>query len=197
MIISRAAIVPPTVTGRTLEGIAYRYQHPSRVTDNGRDFYLEEFVPGCDTKTITDRAVFPVGWFHPWSSNAGVSPSQPLGAVTFRSSTDEGALIFEARISQTRLGDEALELVRDRAAEDVSVSYKPITTRPGRRGADRLLSRTEIAIRELSLAPTGLGQHEDAKVLAVRATHRQEELAEVVEFPRLEAIQRRARAVFF
>lgn len=191
-IINRATIEPAVVEGRTLEGIAYRYDHPSRVSDDGRSFYLEEFAPGCDAKTIADRAnVFPVGWFHPWSSNAGRAPSQPLGSVRFTNSDTEAALMFQATISKTQLGDEALELVRDRAAEDVSVSYRirsTITRLNTRR--ERIQRRTEIAIRELSLAPTGLGQHEDARVLAMRAEHVPDDEARH-ELTRLEQSRRR------
>lgn len=172
MILNRSASLDvAAVSGRTLEGIAYRYDHPSEVSDDGgRTRYLEEFGVGCDTKTIADRGnVFPLGWFHPWSSNAGTVPSEPLGAVKFRPSKVEGALLFEAKVSQTRRGDESLELVRDRAAESVSVSYRPIEQRTRRHQGRSVVTRTEIAIRELSLAPTGLGQHEDAKVLAMRA----------------------------
>lgn len=172
MILNRSATLElGAVTGRTLEGISYRYDHPSKVSDDGgRTRYWEEFGWGCDTKTIADRGnVFPLGWFHPWSSNAGVVPSEPLGSVRFRPSQVEQALMFEAKVSQTRRGDESLELVRDRAAESVSVSYRPIEQRQRRAGGRVITTRTEIAIRELSLAPTGLGLHEDAKVLVVRA----------------------------
>lgn len=192
MIINRATLEVPTLEGRTLEGVAYRYDHPSRVSDDGHDFYLEAFGFGCDAKTIADRAVFPLGWWHPWSSNAGKSPSQPLGSVEFRPSKTEGALLFTAGISRTRLGDEAIELVRDRAAEDVSVSYKPISSLRRRRGAEYVTTRTEIKIRELSLAPTGLGLHEDAKVLVMRAAGDDTEPERVVtEISRLEQNRRR------
>jgi hypothetical protein len=168
-ILSRAAPAPAIVEGRTLEGIAYRYDHPSKVTDGG-DPYFEEFLVGCDTKTIRDRGVFPLGMWHPWSSNAGLMPAQPVGSVRFEPSDAEHALMFSATVSRTRLGDEALELVRDRASEDVSVSYRPVRERPRRASNGAIIiGRAEIAIRELSLAPTGLGQHDDAKVLVMRA----------------------------
>jgi hypothetical protein len=192
VIINRATIERPTLEGRTLEGIAYRYDHPSRVSDDGVEFYNEAFGFGCDAKTIADRAAFPLGWWHPWSSNAGKSPTQPLGSVEFRPSKAENALLFTAGVSRTRLGDEALELVRDRAAEDVSVSYKPISSLRRRRGAEYVTVRTEIKIRELSLAPTGLGLHDDAKVLVMRAAGEDLE-PEIVttEISRLEQSRRR------
>lgn len=195
MILNRSATLDvAAVTGRTLEGIAYRYDHPSEVSDDGgRTRYLEEFGVGCDTRTIKNRGnVFPLGWFHPWSSNAGVVPSEPLGAVKFRPSKVEGALLFEAKVSQTRRGDESLELVRDRAAESVSVSYRPIEQRrrSGPNGRS-VITRTEIAIRELSLAPTGLGQHEDAKVLAMRALVETDEEEVREQLSRIEQNRRR------
>lgn len=193
MILNRSATLDlEAVTGRTLEGIAYRYEHPSQVSDDGgRTRYWEEFGFGCDAKTIADRGnTFPLGWFHPWSSNAGLVPSEPLGAVKFRPSKVEGALLFEANVSKTRRGDESLELVRDRAAESVSVSYRPIEQRPRRAGARQIVTRTEIAIRELSLAPTGLGLHDDAKVLLVRAGELDDEQARE-ELSRVERNRRR------
>lgn len=168
-IISRATEVP-IVEGRTLIGRAYRYDHPSKVTDDGwRTSYLEELATLCDAKSLHDRASFPVGLWHPWTSNAGKMPAEPFGVVHFAPSKTEQALMFEATISRTSLGNDMLELLADHALEDVSVTYKPIRTVARQTPKGQVTSRSEIALKELSLAPPGFGLHDDAKVLAMRA----------------------------
>lgn len=185
MIISRATDTP-IVEGRTLIGRAYRYDHPSKVTDDGwRTSYLEELAKACDAKSLHDRASFPVGLWHPWTSNAGRMPAEPFGVVRFSTSTTEQALMFEATISRTALGNDMLELVADHALEDVSITYKPIRTRTRTTAAGPVTSRVEVALRELSLAPPGFGLHDDAKVLAMRAAE------EDPGTPRLDRYRRR------
>ena len=166
--------------GRTLLGMAYYFERASRVTDDGRNFYLEAFGRQSATKSITDRARFAVGILHPWSPGAKTSPI-PVGAVTFANGRD--GLEFEAVLSRTRDGDEALELVSDGALRDVSISARPI--RSSKRGDTTY--RDEVALRELSLAPPGMGLHEGAEILAVRAE------IEHVGTPLLDESQRRLR----
>lgn len=169
MIISRA-INAFEVTGRTLEGRAYGYGVPASVTDNGTDRYFEQILHGADTKTIRDRAggAFPLLVWHSQSSNRGRMPSDEIGQVRFEP-TEEG-LDYTAVLSRSRLADEMLDMAKDGTAEDVSVSYKPLADIEGVHEGHRLVSRAEIALRELSLCPTGTGQHEGAKVLVMRAT---------------------------
>lgn len=158
-----------TAEGRTLIGRAFRWDTPSRVADPGVAPYLEEFTRGSTTKTLAERAdPFPLLKVHRLDLD-------PLGVARFRPS-DEG-LMFEAPLSRTRDADEMLELVNDGAMRSVSVRFRPIQSR--RRildTGDPVVSRTEIALRELSLAPTGFGQHDDAEVLAVRAGDVDDEL---------------------
>jgi HK97 family phage prohead protease len=150
-----------TAEGRTLIGRAFRWEHPSRVVDPGADPYLEEFPRGSTTKTLAERSdPFPLLNFHRLDLD-------PLGVARFRPSVE--GLMFEAPLSRTRDADDMLELVNDGAMRSVSVRFRPIQSR--RRvldTGDPVVSRTEIALRELSLAPTGFGQHDDAEVLAVR-----------------------------
>ena len=79
--------------------------------------------------------------------------------------------MFEATVSKTQRGDEHLELVNDGAERSVSIGFRPLNTVRGRMigGAAVDQYRTEVMLRELSLAPTGFGQYADAGVLAVRA----------------------------
>lgn len=160
-IIDRASAIA-THEGRTLIGMAFRYDHPSRVTDDGRTFYNEAFSRGCANKTIKDRATRALGLMHPWSPGARTSPI-PVGAVTFNNGPD--GLEFNAVVSRTRDGDEVLELIKDGALHDVSISARLI--RNSKRGD--VVYRDEIALRELSLCPPGMGQHEGAEVLAMRS----------------------------
>jgi len=154
--------------GRHLLGLAFRFDHPSRVTDDGREFYLEEFAGTSVDRTLRTRDVYAVGILHPWAPNARTSPV-PVGSVKF-GKTAEG-LGFDITLARTAAGDDAKELYDIGALGDVSIGAKPIrhSFRPSPAG--RVLRREEIALRELSLAPPGMGQHEDAKVLAVRAGH--------------------------
>lgn len=160
--------------GRNVEGLAYLYDRASLVTDDGRNRYLEEMARGTETKTLRERAQRPLFRTHRRNED-------PIGVSTFEPSAE--GLIFRARISATRAGDETLELVNDGAMNSASVGFLAIRTLK-RPTADGLVHvRAEIAIRELSLCPTGLGQHQGAEVLAVRA--------EPNGTPRLDASRRR------
>lgn len=154
-------------TGRTLEGLAYRFEHPSRVADPGKPPYLEAFARGSANKTITERASFPVDYYHGLMAGTVGARSrwsgEVFGGVVFRAGSD--GLEFTAKLSNTRGADEMLDLINDGAIGDVSIAAYPIKsdTRGG------VVWRDEIAIAALSLAPVGTGQHDGAKVLAVRA----------------------------
>lgn len=176
----RAFTAESTVEGRTLEGIALYWERASRVTDNGRDFYLEAFSSRSADKQLSERKTpFPLGFLHPWST--GAADKRPLGSVTF-SRSNEG-LIFSATLSRTQAADEMLELVKDGAVSDVSIGFQ------GYKHANKgdVVLRTEIGLRELSLAPAGMGQHQGAQVLAVRA-----EESEALTTNRLELSKQRA-----
>ena len=171
--------------GRRLEGIAYRFDHPSLVSDNGGPLYLEEFARACADRSLQLQPRLAVGILHPWSEGARTSPV-PIGAVEFHKAAE--ALMFRALISRTVAGDEALELVKDGGLGDVSIGAKGIRQSYRQSPRGRVKRREEIAIRELSLAPPGMGLHEDAKVLAIRAETQQA----TSETPLLDAYRRRA-----
>ena len=149
--ITRAFNTEPTVDGRTLTGVAIYWDRASRVSDNGKDFYQEAFTSRSTDKQLNERTnPFPLGFLHPWST--GASDKRPLGSVQFQRSAE--GLIFEAVLSKTQAADEMLELVKDRAVTDVSIGFQAY--KQSRKGD--LVLRTEIGLRELSLAPAGMAQ---------------------------------------
>jgi hypothetical protein len=159
------------ITGRTLEGVAYNYGLPSLVTDDGSEFYYEQILRDADHKSIRDRAAsgghFDLLVWHSQTTNKGQFPPDPIGEVEFRPTAD--ALAYRAVLSRSRLADEMRELIADETARDVSVSYKPLRDIEGVHDGRQLVSRAQIALRELSVCPTGTGQHEGAKVLVMRS----------------------------
>ncbi len=169
-VISRALPLVEVV-GRTLEGVAYQYAHPAEVTDDGGEsYYLEQMMYGADTKSIRDRAggTFPLLIWHSRTSNAGHFPTKSIGEVEFIPTPDH--LAYRAVLDRSKLADEMLELVADDTARDVSVSYKPRRDVESVIDGRLLVSRAVISLEELSLTPTGTGQHDGAKVLVMRAT---------------------------
>jgi hypothetical protein len=157
------------VTGRTLDGVAYRYGDPQLVTDDGESHYFEQMLRDADKKTIRDRAgkPFELLIWHSRSANLGQLPPESVGDVWFE--PDEDECRFRAVVKRSRLGDEMLDMVNDGTGRDVSVGFVPRSTIPGVHDGRRLDSHAEIQIRELSLAPTGTGQYAGAEVLSVRA----------------------------
>lgn len=177
-ILTRAASTDVTIAnGRTLEGIALNYNQRDRVSnDGGRTWFYETFAPGSASKTLQERAMipFPLGIWHPWSPNQEGYKSgefdEPIGDVRF--SSDDQHLYFRARVSNTPIGQDLVNTVRDNGS-DVSVTFKPhqyLTE------SDGTVVYKEIELYELSLAPRALSdnpdartQHEGAAVLMVRA----------------------------
>jgi HK97 family phage prohead protease len=113
----------------------------------------------------------------------------PLGNVVFHRSA-EGTM-FEATLSRTYEADQKLVLVNDKVLNSVSVGFRPhhhvLRTTPD----GNLVYRTEVAYRELSLAPTGFGAYEDALVSAVRTEDLDTEHIGRLRTPVLDALHRR------
>lgn len=149
-------------TGRTLSGIAMPWDRPTRVRDLVGPAYMEAFAPQSTDVSIRQHASFPMFVRHDYGQD-------PIGVVTFHRSAE--ALMYEAPLSKTVRADEQLELVNDGAMRSVSVGFKPLQAIRGRmiNGATVDQYRTEVALRELSLAPTGFGQYAEAGVTAVRS----------------------------
>ena len=91
-----------------------------------------------------------------------------LGQVSFNHSDDESALMFTAELHRNAEADAILENLDE--WRDVSIGFAAI--RNGERYTDhhgKIVQRAEIALRELSLAPTGTGLAKGAEVLSVRS----------------------------
>lgn len=148
--------------GRTLSGVAVPWDRPTTVRDKTGPAYVEAFAPQSADASIKQHASFPMFARHDYVQD-------PLGVVVFQRSAE--GLIYEAPLSKTARADEMLELVNDGAMRSVSIGFKPIHEVQRSIGSVNVRAyRTEVALRELSLAPTGFGQYAEAGVSAVRAT---------------------------
>ena len=97
----------------------------------------------------------------------------PIGRATLLRETDDG-LYAEFKISKTREGDEALELVKDGALDQLSVGFMPIKNK---KRPDGVLERLKAHLAEVSLVTFGAygemaavtGMREGAPLLTPRA----------------------------
>jgi phage head maturation protease len=169
------ATEPATVEGREIVGVALPFNAVASVTDDGgRTRYLESFAPYSVNRSLEQRGkgLFPLfDWHEPMKPIAlrKDAKAEPVGSVAFVKSNDESALLFRGFFSRTRKADEQLELVRDGAKRDVSIGAIPLRHVTRHTDDGPLTVRTEVALKELSLAATGYGQYPGAKVLAMRA----------------------------
>lgn len=151
------------VEGRSLIGMAIPWERASLVSDFGGPKYLEDFARTSADKTLAQNPEpRPLFYAHGFQLRG----DRPIGIVHYQ--VEPAGLAFHSYVSRTREGDEALELARDGAARDVSVGYDPINSTRLRTAEGTVHRRTEIRLKELSLAPTGFGQIDGAKVLAIR-----------------------------
>lgn len=149
--------------GRTLLGVATVFGKAAEVSDFGGPRYLEALRAGSADKSLQQNPEP-----HPlYNYHGHVRGDDPIGVASFEATPEE--LLFRAPVSRTRAGDEVLELVRDGAMTDASLGYRDIGTKRERWPEGLVHVRTEIAIRELSVAPTGFGLMPGARVLALRA----------------------------
>lgn len=126
--------------GRTVHGVAVPWDTPARVND-GFGPYTEVFRKGAFERTIRERG-------HKVKALANHDRrSLPLGRANLVRE-DAAGLYTEVRVSKTRAGDEALELVRDGALDAFSVGFIPVREREG---PDGLVERTEVRLNEVSL----------------------------------------------
>lgn len=177
MILFRTADVDVSSDGRNVEGLAFRWNHPSLVSDDGKTRYREQFARGSVARTLSQRTHHPLFVRHEHLAGS-------VGESTF-SPSDEG-LMFRARIYDGELPQAALERVSDPKHPEhlgaVSIGFRSIADRKRRDAHGEITERTEIALEELSLAAVGQGQHEGALVLSVRSEP---------GTPRLDALRRR------
>jgi uncharacterized protein len=139
--------------GRTLTGTVMPYNTEARIGS-----YTETFRPGAFADA--DPAQVPLLAVHD-------REQLPIGRALSLTDGPVG-LGAELRVSQTRLGDEVLELVRDGAATGLSVGFTPIEDK-----WNATRSRVErIKARLVEISITAFPAYADARILAVR----QEEL---------------------
>lgn len=159
--------------GRTLCGVCVPFNQPF---DAGR--YVEVFRQGAFAKTIQDRgSKIPLYARHPKEG------SLPLGVSTLLRE-DSIHLYGEFRISKTRDGDEALELVRDGALHSLSVGFIPIRDKK----KSNIIERMEVKLDHVGLVPNPA--YDGAKVLALRG-----EEYEISDTPRLAIARKRLETI--
>jgi HK97 family phage prohead protease len=90
----------------------------------------------------------------------GHGENNVLGRATLLKETDDG-LYAEFKISKTREGDEALELVKDGALDQLSIGFMPIKNR---KRPDGVMERLKAHLAEVSLVT--FGAYGDAAAIA-------------------------------
>jgi phage head maturation protease len=150
---------------RTISGIAVRYNTPAKVSDGT----MVAFAPG--SLPVNGRAPT-LQMYH--------DSSKVIGTVTERLETPEG-MLFVAKVSNTRDGDEALILAADGALPEVSVGVEPIKFKYDKEGT---MIVTSASWSELSLVARGAF---DAPIQQVAAsTPEEEEVTTIQEAPQQE-----------
>lgn len=148
--------------GRTVYGLAVPFDRPQRVADvtrSGVVQYDEVFRMGSFSRTIAERGER-VKFLLNHDKN-----TLPLGrALSLRE--DPAGLIGEFRVSATRAGDEALELIRDGALDGLSAGFKP-DSHVGDPHSGGLVERTSVVLLEVSAV--AFPAYDDALIGGVRA----------------------------
>jgi len=121
---------------RTISGTAVPYNTPATVNDGTTVM----FRPGSLPVEGKAPRLF---MYH--------DATQPVGVVTERVDTEQG-MLFSARISQTRLGQDALVMAQDGTIDQVSVGVNPIQFSYDEAGT-MIIEKAEW--QELSLVPLG------------------------------------------
>lgn len=144
--------------GRTIAGIAVPFDEPAEIRDL-HGSYTEVFRRGAFAKTIRERANA-----IKLLINHDAMSRLPIGAASLLKE-DTAGLFGEFRVSATRDGDEALELVRDGVLDGFSIGFRPV--KGGDRRTRDMLERIQVKLTEVSAVafPSYLG----AKILAVRS----------------------------
>lgn len=93
-----------------------------------------------------------------------------IGVVTAMEESDEG-LMIKAKISETVLGNETLNLVKDGAIRSFSVGFIPVTDEK----KDKTIIRKKVNLKEVSLV--AFPAYDKAEVLSVREETNQEEIS--------------------
>lgn len=156
--------------GRTVYGLAVPFDRETNVND-GFGPYREVFRSGAFKKTLregAERVKF-------YTNHGHRQNKLPIGkALSLRE--DTAGLVGEFYVSDTRDGNEALELVRDGVLDSFSVGFAKVKERADKTG---LIERIEVKLREVSLVAHPA--YEGALVAGVRAQFSDEELERVLD----------------
>jgi len=125
--------------GRTIYGIAVPYDKEQRVSGDT----TEVFRRGAFADVI--KAAHRVKLLRNHESK------NPIGRATLLRETDQG-LYAEFKVSRTREGDDALELVKDGALDQLSIGFMPIKNR---KRTDGVIERLKAHLAEVSLVTFG------------------------------------------
>lgn len=168
----RAAAADLSGDGRTVEGLAFRWEHPSYVHDPGGPRYREAFARTAAARTLAHRRE---------ARPLFVEHRHIAGSVgeTWFSPANEG-LAFRSRLYDGEIADHARTRLHAGELPAVSVGFRPLRSARRLDADGPLIIRQEIALEELSLCPAG--QHDGAEVLTIRSAS---------STPRLDALRRR------
>jgi len=142
--------------GRTFDGHAAVF--------NNLDSYRDRILPGAFVKTIKEGLPanrIKVLWQHCWD--------RPIG-LPLNMSEDSTGLLVEARVSAVPDGDMALQLMRDKVVDALSIGYRTVKfnqTNPGD-GTPPITDLVELKLREFS--PVTFGANDQALITGVKAT---------------------------
>lgn len=160
LIIERALPVElePTGDGWTLYGRAVPYETPQRVTDDGREYYLEQFAQGSFSKDVGKGG----RWVNLMVGHQGDEGDRYLGRCVGIQETPAG-LDLAFRIDRTHpLAEEA----RSGELTKWSVSAHVYRSRQVRLGGDDVLVRELCGLSHV--AATASPQYQGAGVLVAR-----------------------------
>jgi HK97 family phage prohead protease len=149
--------------GRTVHGIVIPFDQETRVND-GWGPYTEVIKRGAFAKTIRER-----GDRIKLCVNHDKTVRLPVGKATLLRE-DAGGVYGEFRVSRTREGDDALELIRDGVVDSFSVGMIPIKENEKRRG---YVERTEVGMTETSLV--SFPAYEGARISGIRSAYGMDE----------------------
>lgn len=137
--------------GRTFEGYASTFNNTDRVGD--------VIKPGAFTKTIDEglrSKKIKILWQH----------YEPLG-MPIEMREDSHGLFVKGRISRTRLGDEAIELMKDGVVDKLSIGFDIPNGKQDYDSNSRIRTIHEIKLHEFSLVT--FPANEEAAITAVKS----------------------------
>lgn len=136
---------------REVSGIAVPWDTDAEIRG-----WLDSFIERFERGAVQDSDDALLYWRH----------HEPIGRLTAARDADEGWHIT-AVISKTARGDEAYQLVKDGVIREFSIGFEAIDHREEVENEKRVIVRTRVKVREVSLVPFG-AYGKDAPVSQVR-----------------------------